>query len=78
MPRRGLPGVLEYRRNFARGHRSAVEMDREENATPGRVGEGCEDDLIRIEPGFRITLRHDFDDYSAARLNVSRDIQHYG
>ena len=83
MARGGLPGVFEHRGDLARGHRSAVEMDRKQHATPGRVGEGREDDLVRIEPGLRIMLCHERNrlfscaaecvkKYSAFQLNINR------
>src|SRR4051794_40574709 len=72
MPGSGLPGMREHRRDLPGGHRSAVEVDREEDSPSRRMRQRREHQLVGIQPRLRFPLRH-ARLYSATRLNVCQE-----
>jgi hypothetical protein len=48
VPGRGLPCMFKHRRDLSGTHRASIEVDREQHATPGRVGQRPEYILIRV------------------------------
>src|SRR5262249_8025556 len=58
VPRRGLPCMRKDCRDLSSGHRASVEIDREQHATPSRMGQRTEDRLIRVRTHSRSRLKH--------------------
>lgn len=56
MPGCGLPGVLENRRDFARCHGAAVEINRQQHTTPGGMSQRAKNQFISVNARFRLTL----------------------
>src|SRR5713226_2962451 len=57
VPRCSRPGMLEHVGDLAGRHRSALEVQREQNPPARRVGERSEHRLVRIHPSLRLPSR---------------------
>src|SRR5262249_19473274 len=68
VPRRRRPGLLEHTGYLAGGHRAALEIHREQDATTHGVGERREHCLIGIPLIAAFLLSHSY--YLAQRLNI--------
>ena len=81
MPRSSRPGMLENVGDFARSHRSALEVEREQDSTAHRVGERGEHGLVRVRPGLRLLPQFAFlhgGIYLAYRLSIVKRYLAYG
>ena len=70
VPCRRRPGLLEHTGDLAGGHRAALEVHREQDATTHGVGERREHCLVGIPLIAMFLLRHTY--YLAQRLNIGK------
>jgi hypothetical protein len=58
VPGRRLPGMRKDPRDLPGRHRSALEMEGQQDPTPGRVGQGTKHGFVGVQPRPGITFRH--------------------
>src|SRR5262249_27795653 len=51
VPSRGRPSMLKHVGDLAGGHRSTLEVQREQDPSADRMGERCKNRLVRVHPG---------------------------
>jgi hypothetical protein len=77
VPRCGLPRVLEDGRYFAGRHGAAVEVNGEQYAPPGSMGQGGKHRFVRVNSPLGFSLSHT-KIFSHTAKYMSRDISPYG